>query len=274
MTTPESRGRFCKGWTRDTHPTVLAGKVPSARSLLGARRFGVGSFPGAASMEQYVDVVRDQLNTSACVGEASARVISVRCAAMGTPIPYPSILGIYGGARTLGLATPDAPLEDTGSQPYLAVQWMQKYGVASEAQYPFDPAKVNDKLTLDELGDAAAFLINGIYRIDATGADRVAEVQQALAANHPVMLGVEVDQAFEDYNGKGAVTAPNPDGFLGGHMLPLIGYQTSTAGAVTFRGVNSWNTSWGDNGFFWADSAWLEDPNAGDFYIMTVNAQT
>ncbi len=267
----KSHKRYAKGWNRDLHPDVTGGLVPQSRHLFGAVR-GLGT---ESILDSYVDVVRDQSTTSECVGFASARIVHMRCAIMGTRIAWPSTAFIYALARMQALAHPEDALSDSGSQPYLAVQVMQEWGIPSDADFPFDPATVNDKPTLRKAEEAASFILSGIYRIDLVGASRVAAVQQALDNKFPVMLGVQVDQAFEDYSGDAPVTAPNPAGLLGGHMLPLTGYTTKTGSVsreLLFRGVNSWSEGWGDKGFFWATPAWLEDENAGDIYVCTVSA--
>ena len=65
--------------------------------------------------------------------------------------------------------------------------------VPTEKAWPFDPATVNEDPRLDEMLDAARFVVKEIYRIEAVGSDRVRAVMAAIAAGYPVVFGTEVD---------------------------------------------------------------------------------
>ncbi len=272
-----SRGRYGKGYKPDTHDTS---KDPTAKMLFGAR---TPAIPAEFSLESFVDKIHDQGQTSSCVGFAFAGAVMLRCTIMGTPIPWPSPTAIYTVARAIdrkdaGQST-STKLKDEGSMPNLAVRGMNEWGIPADSQWPvggFDPAAINAEPDLEELESAACFKLSGYYRIDTYGASRVADVCHAISENYPVSIGVMVDQAFEDYEGNPDVplTSPEPDSFLGGHMLCIVGYKNDPkhAGKKLFRIRNQWNTSWGDNGFAWADESFITNSNAGDLYVITVNA--
>jgi hypothetical protein len=255
-------GQFGKGYVKDIHDV----RDWSLRKLFGAMR--APAVP-TATLEQFVDVVRDQGQTSCCVGFAFARAVQLRCAAMGVPIQWPSPSAIYTEARAYELSSPTADLTDTGCAPRDAIKGMAEWGIPTDASWPFDPATIDDKPDLGELEAASAAVLHDYFRIDTLGAERVLDVRSALSQGYPVAIGVEVDNAFEAYAGTGAVTAPDPANLLGGHMLCLVGYQTNANGTTRVRGVNSWSVNWGDRGFFWADEAWLTDTNATDLWVIT-----
>jgi hypothetical protein len=257
-----SRG---KGWVK----SAAHKRLPGARSLFGARR---GANPASADLTKYVDEVWDQEQASACVGFATSRAVMVRCAVMGTPIARPSRVAPYTWARAAERAGASVPLQDQGCEPADAVAGIAKWGICSDAVWPFDMATINDEPTLEDLEDSAIVLISGSYSIDTEGADRLNDVCQALAAGYPVTIGVQVDNAFEAYMGKGCVTAPIASQELGGHDLCLLGYETQADGSIWVRGVNSWTSGWGDHGYFWADMAWLTDAGAGDLQVLTCSA--
>lgn len=265
---PSFRGRFGKGYLPDTHDKSLD---LSSRALFGAPI----NLPAEATLEDLVTSVYDQGQTSSCVGWAFAQAVKLRLAKMGTPIELPSPEAIYVCARAMerqmkGLSPSDSPLQDQGSIPALAVAAMQKWGIASMAAWPFDPATINDEPDLEELEVASAFqlLSSGYARITSTGTQRLTDIKQAIANGYPVAIGIAVDHEFEQYNGKGLVTAPNPGDILGGHMMHLVGYRSDNA----FRGVNQWGNLWGDSGLYWADSSFVTSDYLTDAYVLMIAA--
>lgn len=268
MTTPAFLGRFGKGYLPDTHDKS---KDLSARALLGA----AVRVPTEFSLEQYMLKIWDQGQTSSCVGWAFMQAVMLRCAAMGSPIPPPSPEAIYVLARAMarqqdGQTPEQSPLEDNGSVPALAVAAMQQWGIPSMTAWPFDPDTIDNEPDLEELEVASAFQLlgSGYARINSTGAQRVADIQQAISSGYPVAIGTSVDKAFEDYTGQGLITAPDPANLLGGHMMHLIGFRAD--GAI--RGVNQWGTSWGDSGLYWADQSFIRSDLLTDAYILMVSA--
>ena len=84
------------------------------------------------------------------------------------------------------------------------------------------------------------------------------EVKQALAAGKVVVAGVWVTDAFLKWNGVSSIGVPSGT-IYGGHAVVFCGYDDAKK---AIRGVNSWNTTWGDKGFFWLDyknMTWTSD---------------
>lgn len=266
ITTPPPRfSAHGMGYKPDTHDKS---KDPNTRMLLGARSF---QMPNEYSLEQYIDTVRDQLQTSCCVGFAFARGVHILMAALGTPILWPSPAAIYTVARAKERGSSSEPLQDEGSQPYLAVQGMlglkdDGWGIPSDRAWPFAEATIDDEPDLEELEVASGFDLTGFNRIDTTGSQRATDVRHALSMGYPVCVGTQVDNAFENYTKKAKpITAPDPNNLLGGHMICVVGYNADG----TFRVCNSWGPTWGDAGLFTADEKWIESEYMSDLYILT-----
>ena len=260
------KGDHGKGYHADTHDKS---RDMNSRALFGAAM----RVPAEFSLESYVQQIWDQGPTSSCVGWAFAQAIRLRCAVAGTPIPMPSSVAVYTGGRAeerklAGLTPEQSPLQDNGTQPSLAVAGMGFIGVPSMTAWPFDPATINDEPNFQELEVASAFKLTGIARVQSTGSQRIADIQQAISSGYPVAIGTQVDQAFEAYNGQGIIQPPNPNALLGGHMMHLVGYRADGS----FRGVNQWGTAWGDSGLYWASSEWVASNYLTDAYILTCNA--
>ena len=253
------------GWIADTHDKSA---WPKAKALFGALHT---TLPNAVSMEEFAEI-KDQGGTSACVGFATAQAIFVRCKQMGTPIEFPSPGGIYTIARAVARTSPDQPLIDKGCMPADAMIGLSTWGAPSESAWPFgDVLTINNEPNFDELQSASQFVMTGHFPIDTFGPSLVNDVCQALAAGYPVEAGFQIDQAFEDYDGSGVLSAPDPKTLKGGHMLCVVGYRTTSTGHREFRFANSWGkTTWGDHGFGWGDESWLTDLGAADFNVITV----
>jgi hypothetical protein len=277
----EYKGKYGKGGRSDSEASlaalVTAGTPQlSVRHLLG----GAMRLPASFSLEQYVQSVFDQGQTSSCVGWALAQAIFLRCLVMGVRIAFPSPECIYVVARAMerqlqNLTPAQAPLADEGSEPALAWLGLAQWGAASSDAWPFDAATINNEPDLELLEIASAFKVTGYYKLSSTGAQRSIDVQQAISSGYPVSIGVDVDQAFESYNGgktngvPNYVTQPDKKALLGGHELHLVGFQNFPNGKTLYRGVNQWTTGWGDSGLFWADDPWIQDSDA-EATVVTV----
>ena len=74
-------------------------------------------------------------------------------------------------------------------------------------------------------------------------------IKQELFTNGPMELAFTVYQDFMSY--KGGVYYHVTGNQLGGHAVKVIGYGTDAeTGLEYWLCENSWNTTWGDNGFF------------------------
>jgi hypothetical protein len=270
----ERMGHRGKGWRRMDWASAVRRLLP-VRGLLGAQH-GSGS-PAEASLEKYVLELWNQGPTETCVGQADARAVHVRCAAMGAPIEKPSPTAIYVGAlaieRELAGLPPETPLRDQGSSPDLAIEAMSRFGIPRDKDWPpggFDPARVVEEGPdlFTELEKAGEFLLTGWYQIGTTDMPtRMDDVRQAISEGYPVVFGTEVDQEFEDFRGTDPVGAPDTSRLVGGHMMCIVGYRDDGC----FRVVNSWGADWGDGGLFWAKPDLLAFEGAGDFSVITVS---
>jgi hypothetical protein len=241
-------------------------------------RFGTTSvmpIPSEYSMEDLVTGtgglgVDNQQTMSACVGYALANGLDLHLRANKIVAPRASPLAVYTYARVVqaqddGKSVVEEPLVDVGCQPTDAARGMARWGVASRDVWPPDPARVNALPSLQEDLAASAFRVQGWHRIFSTGPQRLAEIRLAISTNCPVAIGVQIDQAFENYSGSGAVQPSNLAQLLGGHMLLLVGYQRDG----TLRGLNWWTKNWGDGGLFTANPLWATDASVGDVIVLT-----
>lgn len=74
------------------------------------------------------------------------------------------------------------------------------------------------------------------------------------AIQRELMSGGSVEGAFDVYSDfpsyKSGVYQAHSTQFLGGHAIKIIGWGVTTDNVKYWLAVNSWNTDWGDKGFF------------------------
>lgn len=243
-------------------PDPINHMVTGAHRLLGK----IGSLPKKASLRDHV-IIQDQVDTSSCVGWATAQGIWVSARAANIVLSeFPSGHGIYTLARCIDRDDNRIPLYDEGSMPNQAMRGITEWGAPVLADWPFVPANINDEPKWDELKKASSLKLLGYYRIDDddTVLDRI---RQSIVSGIAVPLATQVDQAFEDYSGQGTITAPTRS--LGGHYLCAVGYDTLSNGRMILEVANSWNKSWGDYGFGHCDESWIL--RTVDRYVMNLH---
>lgn len=217
---------------RGFQPDALGAHDGSARSYLA-------SAPSRGQPVQWLDAVGvgNQLQTETCVGFAMTRGIAYGAAALGLPPLVGSEAAVVAGARML--ADPNAPVVDAGCQPFLAAQFIRRYGLPTQDSWPFDPSTVARPLTLAELctGDKSLpLLLDAFLEVEAD----VDLLRQALDAGHAVFYAVASStEAFEGAK-PGDLIDATPVRRTTDHAGLLIGYDS-----VGFIHQNSWGKAWG-----------------------------
>ncbi|HMI91195.1 MAG TPA: hypothetical protein VK509_07515, partial [Polyangiales bacterium] len=99
----------------------------------------------------------------------------------------------------------------------------------------------------------------------------VESVLDALQLGSPVVIGMEVGNVFVDHMGEDTIPAPSPrEVMLGGHAMLVCGQDRF---GERVRIANSWGDWYGDKGFAWLASEWLERPSSGDFWALVPKQQ-
>ena len=248
-------------------PDPVGHMVTDARHLLRA----VKAAPAKASLLDRIPGVFDQGQTGSCTGWATCGAIATRMNAQGAPIGMPSAPLLYKLSRAID-RTPNTDgslpaLQDEGAMPNQVMRAVQEWGLRSLDASPFEPESINDEPSFLELEGASDCRLAGMYRIGASGSSRIAQIRSSIVAGYPVCFAIDVDDAFEEYDGSALLSrfgGPN----YGGHYLYCVGYDTTSTGETIITGVNSWGTSWGQSGLFEGDEAFVA--GWSDIYVLNV----
>ncbi|PIO71744.1 papain family cysteine protease [Teladorsagia circumcincta] len=76
---------------------------------------------------------------------------------------------------------------------------------------------------------------------------KVTDIQKEIMTNGPVEVSYNVYEDFEHYTG--GIYVHTAGALLGGHAVKMIGWGTEN-GTPYWICSNSWNSDWGENGFF------------------------
>lgn len=153
---------------------------------------------------------------------------------------------------------------DTGMYPSSAFRALQIVGAPAESVYPYDGtqtlADYLDEIPPQSVYQKASDFARSIreHRIFEKGETRFLLVRQALAAKLPVLIGLEVDQAFEAASPGDIIDAPDTLKATGGHALLVVGYRTNPDGSVDYLIRNWWGVDWGDYGDGWVTAGFLD----------------
>jgi cathepsin B len=87
------------------------------------------------------------------------------------------------------------------------------------------------------------------YRVSRHGQHlTVSDAKNAILSQGPIEAGFDVYVDFLSYSS--GVYQRSSDYLLGGHAVKVIGWGTTSNGIEYWIAANSWNTNWGENGFF------------------------
>jgi hypothetical protein len=153
----------------------------------------------------------------------------------------------------------------TGTYIRLAFDVLHHFGICLEKYWPYDQSKWDQLPSLIAMRKATSRKIKAYYRITETGKDRSPALLKALQANHPIVFGTIIDQAFMGYKGKGAIGIPTGK-TIGGHAMLCVGYDSQRGFIVK----NSWGSSWGDGGFAYFSPEYMDWNKTWDIWVPTL----
>lgn len=206
--------------------------------------------PAKVDLSAYFPKPGDQGTQGSCAGWASAYMMSYYQGRknkwnLNTPEHIFSPSFIYNQVKGKGDC-------NQGSILYENLKLMTTVGSVPISMFPYVHDDCARQPSAEVSQAAANYKIPGFQRINIKN---VLEAKKFLAEEKPIAVGMAIDYPFItlDKNYIYSLYAKGVRGYLyadKGHAMVVVGYDDSKK---AFRVINSWNTSWGDDGYGWID---------------------
>jgi C1A family cysteine protease len=149
--------------------------------------------------------------------------------------------------------------EDSGATITEGMGVLKETGIAPEALCAYNVPGFKLKPSAEAYKAAGQFKIQ-----EATQLAGLDDVKASLAKGQPVAFGFMVYKSFMSVGKNGVMSLPKPgEKVLGGHAVLAVGYDDAKKQLIV---RNSWNTTWGDKGYFYMPYEFVNDENTGDFW--------
>lgn len=226
--------------------------------------------PPRVDLRPICPAVEDQGDLGACTANMFAGLIeaneiaSARADARKPVAPAVEVSRLfqYYATRLLGGTTK----EDSGASIRDTIKAGARYGVLSEARWPYVTTKFTMKPPKACFAEALAHRVSSYHPV-ADG--DIATMKSVLAQGKLVGFGFQVYASFlsAEVARTGKVPMPHPSEMpQGGHAVALAGYDEARQ---AFLVRNSWGRDWGLNGYCWMPYAYVGKPDlATDFWVV------
>jgi Papain family cysteine protease len=138
---------------------------------------------------------------------------------------------------------------DGGCQVIEALNLLSQQGICTNDVMPYQENDFLTKPNEEQRSKAKKYKIDYWRRVNVQD---IKEVKAQLSAGLPVIIGVRVDDGLNNIRSYNGVSIwKNIIGkYDGGHAMLAVGYDDAIN---AFKFINSWGTSWGNNGYGWMD---------------------
>ena len=241
------------GWLPDLpdHRDFLYSAVAPVRAVL----------PQKVDLRRKCSAIENQGNLGSCTANALVGALEFLEIKDGAKFVDLSRLFVYYNERVIeGTVN-----QDSGAYLRDGIKSLAKLGVCPEQKWPYRISDFTRKPTAKCYKDAIRHRITSYHRIVT-----IDEMRNCLTDGFPFVFGFTVYTAFESQTvaKSGVVNMPGPkEKVLGGHAVVAVGYDD---GQKRFWIRNSWDTDWGQNGYFTMPYDYLDPKGnlADDFWTI------
>ena len=256
MPKPIKRNVSWYGWKPDLPDNRDLAFKPKAKTLK--------ALPKKVDLKNACPPVYNQGQLGSCTANAIAAAMQFELNKQKKGYDFmPSRLFIYYNERLI-----EGTLSiDNGAEIRNGIKTVNKQGACSETIWKYDDGKVFFKKlpTPTCYKQALDHQVLSYHRIDKD----LNQMKACLAEGFPFVFGFTVYEAFEsDAVGRtGVLNMPDPkEKCLGGHAVLCVGYDDASKRFIV---RNSWDTDWGNKGYFTMPYEYLTDKNlAEDFWTV------
>jgi hypothetical protein len=245
-------GSFFSQEIRKTGLLISEEKLKSMNLIEKPLGFG-DNLPAAYTMEKFVTAIGDQGQTGTCVAWSTTYYAATMAYnVLADRNDLPSIAHFHFDPF---YTFENVKLESDGCQTgtYIedALVFLVDKGAKRQeidmANCGTIPSWYSERLSLLDITDAYY-----LYQSFDDRDSKVEAVCQMLSENKPVIIGMKLPRSFFGIGNDGMFEPANNEPVLEGsaHAMCVVGYDDEKMGGA-FRVINSWGSSWGDNGFFW-----------------------
>ena len=231
-----------------------------------------GVVPSAVDLRSITSPVRDQGQLGSCTGFAIATGMREFLENMvKEPFVEMSPLYLYYEERVIEGSVSD----DAGAEPRDGMKVLASLGCAPEADDPYDVNKFTQAPSTQAVTDAANYKVLSYHSLNIV----IGDAKDCLSAGSGFVIGFDVYDSFESdaVAATGDMPMPQPgEQVLGGHATFVVGYKddASWPGGGYLIVKNSWNTDWGDKGYFYMPYAYFTAAYVSDAWVALPIAPT
>jgi len=205
--------------------------------------------------------VYDQGQLGSCTANAIGAALEFDQLKQSESAFTPSRLFIYYNER----AIEGTVKQDSGAFLRDGIKSLAKQGVCPEEEWPYRIRDFTKKPNRKCYSDARKHQITSYHRIGT-----VHEMRTCLADGYPFVFGFTVYEAFESaaVAKSGVLNLPGKkENVIGGHAVMAVGYDDSQKRFIV---RNSWDTDWGQKGYFTMPYDYLDPEKnlADDFWTI------
>tara|TARA_R110002095_G_scaffold204076_1_gene186542 strand:- start:3101 stop:3958 length:858 start_codon:yes stop_codon:yes gene_type:complete len=199
--------------------------------------------------------IGDQGNTGSCVGWATADSILRWHFVQSGKINDNELISTrftWMASKETDIFTsrPTTFIEQDGTSLKAALDISRKFGAVRDSILPFGSGQLYQGESDTFYAIASQLKIASYINLERNTQDW----REWIANSGPILVRLDVDETWMNATAtNGKLAEYKPETARGGHAVALVGYT-----ANTFIVRNSWNTSWGDNGFAHASNLYAQ----------------
>ena len=235
--------------------------LPDQRDVMYAAPMAVTlQLPAVVDLRNQCPPVYDQGQLGSCTANSLAGAYEFDLKKEQKPDYVPSRLFIYYDERVLN----NTVNSDSGAYIRDGIKTMNNQGVCPETDWPYDISKFTVKPSAICYAEAKKCQIKTYQRL----INSLIQLKGCVAEGFPFVFGFTVYESFmtPEVAKTGIMPMPKPgEKTVGGHAVMAVGYDDSK-NAFIIR--NSWNTTWGIQGYFYMPYAYITSNLCNDFWTI------